>query len=93
MIRTIEQTILDDKCRIFKQKKQEFEGELAEIDSERKKIIKRKKNKKERMKLLKQNTRQQLFYLCKALNQTVIHYKQLYYENDYYRFKKLLDVQ
>lgn len=32
-------------------------------------------------------------YIAKALNATVLYYKQLYYENDYYRFKKLLDVQ
>lgn len=29
----------------------------------------------------------------RALNSTVLHYKELYYENDYYRYKKLLDVQ
>jgi hypothetical protein len=32
-------------------------------------------------------------YIAKALNATVIYYKQYYFENDYYRFKKLLDVQ
>jgi hypothetical protein len=44
------------------------------------------------MKLLKANTRQQFHFIAKALNSTVLHYKALYYENDYYRFKKLLDV-
>jgi len=29
----------------------------------------------------------------RALNATVLHYKELYYENDYYRYKRLLDVQ
>ena len=93
MIRTIEATIVEDRLRIYKQKRAEFEEELAELEADRKRIVKRKKNKKERMKLLKANTRSQLVYIAKALNSTVIYYKQFYYENDYYRFKKLLDVQ
>lgn len=74
-------------------KRAEYEDELNELEAERKRIIKKKKNKKERMKLLKANTRTQFLFIAKALNATVIHYKQMYYENDYYRFKKLLDVQ
>ena len=93
MIRTIELTIVEDRLKIYKQKRAEYEEELNDLDAERKKIMKRKKNKKERMKLTKANTRQQFYYIAKALNATVLYYKQLYYENDYYRFKKLLDVQ
>lgn len=58
MIRTIEQTITEDKLRIYHAKKKEFEEELTELEADRKRIMKRKKNKKERMKLLKANTRQ-----------------------------------
>jgi len=58
MIRTIEATIVEDRLKIYKLKRSEFEEELNELEAERKRIIKRKKNKKERMKLLKQNTRQ-----------------------------------
>jgi hypothetical protein len=93
MIRTIEVTIIEDRLRIYKMKRAEFEDELNELEAERKRIIKRKKNKKERMKLLKANTRQQFLFIAKALNATVLYYKTLYFENDYYRFKKLLDVQ
>ena len=93
MIRTIEVTIVEDRLRIYKLKRAEYEEELNELEQDRKRIIKRKKNKKERMKLLKANTRQQVLYIAKALNSTVIYYKQYYFENDYYRFKKLLDVQ
>lgn len=57
MIRTIEATIVEDKLRIYKQKRAEFDEEINELDQERKRIIKRKKNKKERLKLLKANTR------------------------------------
>lgn len=58
MIRTIEVTIVEDRLRIYKLKRAEFEDELNELEQDRKRIIKRKKNKKERMKLLKANTRQ-----------------------------------
>lgn len=57
MIRTIEATIVEDKLRIYKQKRAEFDEEINELDQDRKRIIKRKKNKKERLKLLKANTR------------------------------------
>ena len=57
MIRTIEVTIVEDRLRIYKQKRAEFDEELNELEQDRKRIIKRKKNKKERMKLLKANTR------------------------------------
>ena len=75
MIRTIEQTITEDKLRMYHAKKKEFEEELQELEADRKRILKRKKNKKERMKLLKANTRQQFLYIAKALNATVLHYK------------------
>jgi hypothetical protein len=58
MIRTIEVTIVEDRLRIYKLKRAEYEEELNELEQDRKRIIKRKKNKKERMKLLKANTRQ-----------------------------------
>ena len=72
MIRTIEVTIVEDRLRIYKLKRAEYEEELNELEQDRKRIIKRKKNKKERMKLLKANTRQQVLYIAKALNSTVI---------------------
>lgn len=80
MIRTIEQTITEDRLRIYKLKRAEFEEELNELEAERKRIVKRKKNKKEKMKMLKQNTRQQFCFIAKALNATVLHYKVMYYE-------------
>ena len=93
MIRQIEQTIYDDKLRVYRMKRAEYEDELNELEKERQKNIKRKKNKKERIKALRQNSRQQLCFLVKALNDTVCHYKYLYFENDFYRMKRLLDMQ
>ena len=90
MIRTIDNTIFDDKLRVYKMKRQDFEEELTELEKERQKILKnRKKNKKERNKALRNNSRNMLLYYVRALQATVIHYKEIYYENDYYRQRKL----
>ena len=53
MIRQIEQTIYDDKLRVYRMKRAEYEDELNELDKDRQKNIKRKKNKKERIKALR----------------------------------------
>jgi len=92
MIRAIEATIVDDKLKIYKMKRAEFDEELADLEKEKIKIIKRKKIKKERIKALRLNSRQQLCLMVRALNETVIHYKILYFENDFYRLKRLLDM-
>jgi hypothetical protein len=70
-----------------------MEDVFIELDIERKKIAKKKKNKKERNKDYRMNTRQVAYNICRALNKTVLHYKAIYHENDYYRHKKLYDVQ
>ena len=94
MMRVIEATIYEDKLKIYKLKRAEYDEELTEIEKERQKIIRnRKKNKKERSKALKANTRASMLFLMKALQATVLHYKELYYENDYYRYKKLFELQ
>ena len=92
MIRTIDQTITEDRLRVYKQKRAFYEDEFAELDAERKRIIKKKKSKKEKAKQLKGNTRSIFQFVVKSLNATVLHYKEQYYENDYYRYKKLVDV-
>ena len=92
MIRTIESTIYEDKLRVYRMKRSNYEDELLDLENERKKIVKRKKNKKEKTKALKANTRQQLRYLVQVLQDTVVHYKALYFENDFYRHKRLLDL-
>ena len=92
MMRVIEQTIYEDKLKIYRMKRANYEEELLELENERKRIIKRKKNKKEKNKALKANTRQQMRYIVQVLQDTAVHYRGLYYENDFYRHKRLLDV-
>ena len=33
-----------------------------------------------------------MLFIMRTLQSTVVHYRELYYENDYYRYKKLLDL-
>ena len=51
----IVQTIYEDR-RVYKQYRREFDASISELEKERVKIQKRKKNKKEKAKLLKANT-------------------------------------
>ena len=53
MIRQIEQTIYDDKLRVYRMKRADYEDDLNELEKDRQKNIKRKKNKKERIKALR----------------------------------------
>lgn len=53
MISTIRQTIYDDKLRIYNMKRLQFREEFDDLEKERLRIIKRKKNKKEKNKALR----------------------------------------
>jgi FKBP-type peptidyl-prolyl cis-trans isomerase len=76
MIRTIEQTIYEDRLKIYKQKRAEYDQEFAELEAEKKKVLKKKKSKKERNKILKGIMKHQFIYIVRALNSTVLHYKE-----------------
>jgi len=92
MIRTIEAAMYEDNHQMYTMFREEFAERIEEIERERARILRRKKNKKEKLKLLKINSKQKLIYITTAINNTVKHYKKLYFENDYYRQKKLLDI-
>ena len=47
--------------------------------------MRKRRNKKERFKALKANTKAQMKYLAYALNDTTIEYKKQYFESDLYR--------
>ncbi len=85
MTRTVELAIYEDNHQVYTNFRKEFADKIEELEKERAKILRRKKNKKEKMKLLKANSKQKLIYITHALNNTVKYYKKLYYENDYYR--------
>lgn len=42
--------------------------------------------------MLHENSYHKLFYISNALNNTVKYYKKLYYENDYYRQKRIMEI-
>jgi hypothetical protein len=84
MIKTIEAAIYEDN-QVYLGFRSEYAEKLDELDKERGKILRRKKNKKEKIKMLRENSYQKFFYIANAVNNTYKYYKKLYYENDYYR--------
>ena len=89
MYRTIENTIVDDKLKVYKSKRQQFDEEISELLKEKTKIMRKRRNKKEKMKLLKQNTKAVIRFMVMALNDTVKEYQKQYFHNDLYRLQSL----
>lgn len=85
MIQTIEQAMYEDNHQVYTSFRNEYAEKIDELEKERGKILRRKKNKKEKIKMLHENSYQRLFYIANAVNNTVKYYKKLYFENDYYR--------
>lgn len=91
MIRTIEQTIYDDGLKVYREQRSCFDAQFQDLERERIRILKnRKRTKKEKARALRLNTKSVMLICIRALQQTILHYKELYYENDYYRFNTLL---
>ena len=82
----------DDNHSIYTSFRNEYAAKIEELEKERGKILRRKKNKKEKMKMLYENSYQRLFYIANAVNNTVKYYKKLYFENDYYRQKRIMEI-
>lgn len=92
LIRSIEAAIYENNHEIYTMYRKEFESKIEDLEKERAKILRRKKNKKEKARLLKQNSIKKFRCISIALNNTVKHFKKLYYENDYYRIKRLMEL-
>lgn len=92
MTEKISETIVDDKLKVYKGFRKEFEHRLHELEKERAKITKRKKNKKERQRALNKNTVEKMYIISQVVKKTYNHYKQQYFENDYYRTMKLVEI-
>ena len=94
MIRTIEETIYEDNLKVYKHQRNYYEDELKDLETDRRKIMKRKKIKRaEKAKLLLNNSRGILLYVVRALKYTVQHYKFQYFEDDYYRIKRVIELE
>ncbi len=57
MIRTVEMAIYEDNHQVYTSFRKEFADKIEDLERERAKILRRKKNKKEKMKLLKTNSK------------------------------------
>jgi hypothetical protein len=66
----IKATIWDDKLAVYKKYRKEHESKIIELDRERTKIQRRKKNKKDKMRALRRNTIDRLTIICKVIKQT-----------------------
>ena len=92
MVQAIKQAIWDDKLKVYKMYRKEYDQRLHELEKDRGKIVRRKKNKKERQKALYKNTLDKMFIICSVIRMTFLHYKKQYFENDQYRQIKLMDI-
>lgn len=93
MIRTIEQAMYENNHAIYSAYRMDFQDKLLELEKEREKLNKRKKNKKERTKLLHENNQMRLYYMASAVNNTIRYYKKLYFSEDFYRQKRMMDIE
>jgi len=92
MIRTIEAAMYENNHAMYSKYRVEFEEKIDVLEKERGKILRKKKNKKEKIKMLHENSYQRLFYIANAVNNTVKQYKKLYFENDFYRQKRIMEI-
>ena len=73
--------------------RKEFEPRLHDLAKERLKISKRKKANREKKNLLKNNTKERLYIICKVLRKTYKYYEDLYMESDNMRVFKLQEAK
>lgn len=67
MVEKIIETIWDDKLRVYKLMRKDWEERLNELDKERAKITRKKKNKKEKGRQLLRNTIEKVNIICIVL--------------------------
>ena len=93
MIRRIEEAMYENGHQLYNQFRLEFAERITELDNERIKITKKgKKKNKERTKLLLENNQLRLFYMTSAVNNTVRHYKKIYFAEDVYRTNRMIEI-
>lgn len=93
MTEKIAEAMFENGHAVYNQFRLEFAEKITELETERGKILKKgKKKTKERTKLLLENNQLRLFYMASAVNNTVRHFKKLYYADDVYRVGKILEL-
>lgn len=83
----------EDKLKVYKTFRRAVEADVKDLEKERQKLLRRKKNKKERTRMLLKNSVERLAIMCQCLKSTYKHYENIYFENDYYRAIRLLEIQ
>ncbi len=77
--------MFEDNHSVYNRFRKEYEGKIDRLEKERKEILRKKKGKKEKMKMLLENSYQRLFYISYAINDTAKYYKNFYFDGDIYR--------
>ena len=85
MVKVIRETMENPKEKVYKIYKREFDSRINELEKEKSKIMRKKKNKKEKVRLLKMIMIERIKIMSTCVKHTFNHYKKLYSENDYYR--------
>ena len=65
---------------------------MQELEKEKLKITRRRKNKKEKIRAHKANTIERLKIVCAAIRHTYKYYKDNFFETDHYRLMKLIEI-
>ena len=92
MTLAVRQAMYENNHEIYNMYRQEFAANLLELDKDREKLNKKKKKTKEKVRLLHENSQWRLFYMATAINNTVKYFKKMYYADDSYRKKKIMEI-
>jgi hypothetical protein len=94
MITAIRNAMYENNHQIYNNYRQEFAESLTNLEVKRKEWInnKRKKNQREKVKLLHKNSQERISYMATAINNTVKYFKKLYFPDDTARKRKLQEI-
>jgi len=88
MFRAIKDNILSGNS-IYKIYRKYHENELKDLDAERKKIFKLKKDIRKKMRIMRPYTKRKMYLIWLAISKTVKHMKNLYFHTDIDRLGRL----
>jgi hypothetical protein len=84
----------ENNHQIYNNYRQEYAESLTGLEVKRKEWInnKRKKNQREKAKLLHKNSQERIWFMATAINNTVKYFKKLYFPDDTARKRRLQEI-
>ena len=94
MITAIRNAMYVNNHQIYTNYRQEFAENLTGLEVKRKECInnKRKKNQREKAKVLHRISQERISYMATAINNTVKYFKKLYFPDDTARKRRLQEI-